>query len=363
MGQVRFTWTRQKRRATYPSRYTSKEKIMSDESMKTLYSGNLGIYYGQFYFDIADEDEDEDEEKEDEEYIDLDLAFKNHENGICGSAQAGKLFFVVGIQDGTISIAVELHQSKPPVDDSFDEIVEVSFQRGNTPVSLCEWGNEGTHKLDLPPGSYRVRYYIDGMDKDYENDEDGDAPIPDQRHLIQIWSCVPEQDKIIKHTSETAAYWHHHGSAKDCVVEQQPISIKSNGGILMKLTMFLGGLFGGNGYFYQPVASPAACLDDQCPCNHTPIQEGEGYLYISEGAVEFRRDARSERALQSKAEKYMQSLGEEGTAFFLDPSGYKALLICEQAARQRGLDLNIARLDAKYAWRTSKAPLRATPKV
>ena len=178
---------------------------MSDESIKTLYSGNLGIYYGQFYFDIADEDEDE---NEDEEYISPDLAFENHENGICGSAQAEKLFFVVGIQDGTISIAVELHESKPSVDNSFEEIVEVSFQRGNTPVSLCAWSNEETHKLDLSSGNYRVRYCIDGMDKDYENDEDGDTPIPDQRYLIQIWSCVPEQDKIVKQSSEMAAYWH-----------------------------------------------------------------------------------------------------------------------------------------------------------
>ena len=131
----------------------------------------------------------------------------------------------------------------------------------------------------------------------------------------------------------------------------------------MKLTKFLSGLFGGVGYFYQPITSPASCSDNQCPCNNTPIQEGEGYLYISEGAVEFRRDARSERALQSKAEKYIQSLEEEGTAVYLDPSMYKALLVCEQAARQRGLDLNIARSDAKYAWSTSKAPLRATPKA
>jgi len=159
------------------------------------------------------------------------------------------------------------------------------------------------------------------------------------------------------------SHWYHHGSAKDCVVEQQPAGMEGNGGILSRLAGFLGGLFGGDGYFYQPITSPASCSDNQCPCDSTPIQEGGGYLYISEAAVEFRRDARSERALQSKAEKYIQSLEAKGAAVYLDPSMYKALLICEEAARRRGLDLNIARSDAEHAWSTSKAPLRATPEA
>ncbi len=179
---------------------------MNEETIKKLYSGNLGIEYGQFYIDVAEPDEDD--------YLNPDEAFEKQENGICGSAQSGKIFFVTGIQNGTIVIDVELHSSAPPFDQSFEEIVEVPFQRGKTPVSLCEWACEETHALDLPSGNYRVRYCIDGMGKDYEDDGDWEAPVPNQRHLIQIWNATEAKDKVVKCTSETAAYWHKEWGSK-----------------------------------------------------------------------------------------------------------------------------------------------------
>lgn len=115
-------------------------------------------------------------------------------------------------------------------------------------------------------------------------------------------------------------------------------------------------------YFYQPITSPAFCSDNQCPCNETPIKKGKGFLYVSKEAVEFRRDARSEKELKAKAAKYIESLGGgDRTAVVLDHMMYKAALICETAAKQRGLNLKVAAADASYAWEKSKAPLRATP--
>lgn len=115
-------------------------------------------------------------------------------------------------------------------------------------------------------------------------------------------------------------------------------------------------------YFYQPITSPAFCSDNQCPCNETSIKKGKGFLYVSKEAVEFRRDARSEKELKAKAAKYIESLGGgDRTAVVLDHMMYKAALICETAAKQRGLNLKVAAADAKYAWKYSQAPLRATP--
>jgi len=37
------------------------------------------------------------------------------------------------------------------------------------------------------------------------------------------------------------------------------------------------------------------------------------------------------------------------------------ILVCEQGARLRNLDLAVAAADAKYMWETSLVPLRATP--
>ena len=38
-----------------------------------------------------------------------------------------------------------------------------------------------------------------------------------------------------------------------------------------------------------------------------------------------------------------------------------AVLLCEQAARSRGLEIAIAAADARHWWETGTAPLRATP--
>jgi len=37
------------------------------------------------------------------------------------------------------------------------------------------------------------------------------------------------------------------------------------------------------------------------------------------------------------------------------------ILVCEEGAKLRGLDLEVAAADAKYWWETGLAPLRATP--
>ncbi|MFO6422202.1 hypothetical protein [Motilimonas sp. KMU-193] len=174
---------------------------MLDQDIKTLYSGNIAIEYGQFYIDIPELDDEDD-------YLDPEVAFKDQQNGICGASQSGKLFFVTGIQNGTASVEIKLYSSEPTIDDAFEEIVEVSFKRNKTPVALCEWGCEEIYPIDLPEGNYGVRYCIIAMGADYGDDDDWEAPVKGQKHLIQIWPSEPTMDKIIKSTSDTASYWH-----------------------------------------------------------------------------------------------------------------------------------------------------------
>jgi len=170
------------------------------ENVKQLYLGKLGIEYGQFYFDSPDDEDD---------YPELEEAFTDQKNGICGAATPGKVFFITGIQNGTISVLIELFSICPPVDDEYDEVVEVAFfNNGSAPIHLCQWGHEWTRKLDLPKGHYRIRYSIQGMDKDYDEDDNWDAPIPGQRHMIQLWPQDQQEDEVVKLTSEMAKYWH-----------------------------------------------------------------------------------------------------------------------------------------------------------
>lgn len=95
---------------------------------------------------------------------------------------------------------------------------------------------------------------------------------------------------------------------------------------------------------YEKVPGPSgdgACSDRACPCPGTRIPRGTGYLYISEGWL-LRKEGRS-RPLAGQ-----EDLGP--------------ILMCEQGARRRNLDLAVAAADARHWWKTGLAPLRGTPR-
>jgi hypothetical protein len=89
------------------------------------------------------------------------------------------------------------------------------------------------------------------------------------------------------------------------------------------------------------------CSDRACPCPETPIPRGTGYLYISEEAVSFMRSTKTFRTGASG-----------GSAIVMGPM---PILVCEQGAKLRGIDLEVAAADARRWWETGKVPLRPTP--
>ncbi|HLV31094.1 MAG TPA: hypothetical protein VKY57_05935 [Chitinispirillaceae bacterium] len=99
------------------------------------------------------------------------------------------------------------------------------------------------------------------------------------------------------------------------------------------------------------------CTDNDCPCTLTPIPQGEGYIYISQEVVEYRKDALSLDALQAKLAKYTKE-GE-----YISISKHSPILICETAAKKRGLDLVEASKDALLFWKDGVVPLRPTPLI
>lgn len=104
------------------------------------------------------------------------------------------------------------------------------------------------------------------------------------------------------------------------------------------------------------------CSDNDCPCGSpgAEIRRGEGYLYISEDVVEARRDALTLDQLEAKLQRLQQATG---AAIFFDQGTIWPILMCEQAARRRGLDLTVAATDARQLFETGRVPLRVTPKV
>ena len=101
--------------------------------------------------------------------------------------------------------------------------------------------------------------------------------------------------------------------------------------------------------------SEGYCTDNECPCAPAQLARGEGYLLITPEIVEFRRSALTRAQLQDVLAPRLKA-GE-----YISSTAYEPMLICEQAARTRGLDMEVAAEDARKWWESGRAPLRATP--
>ena len=102
------------------------------------------------------------------------------------------------------------------------------------------------------------------------------------------------------------------------------------------------------------------CSDNECPCGlpGAAIPRGTGYLYMSREVVDYRRDARTVERVQRKVRRMEQQLD---SMIVLGQGVASPILVCEEGAKLRGLDLEVAAADAKHWWETGLAPLRATP--
>jgi len=174
---------------------------------KELFSGKINIFYGQFYI--------EQHEKDPDDYATLDEAFEGQQNGLCGAAQSGRLFLIVGPQDGVIDLKVELCSTEPEIDHDATDIVQCAFSNEGPDLHIVEWADEAHYPLDLPEGKYCVRYSIKGMDNEHNtdcSDEEYENPIPGQSYKIQLWIGSPVGDLVMKSESEKGRYWHNERS-------------------------------------------------------------------------------------------------------------------------------------------------------
>lgn len=139
---------------------------------------------------------------------DMNDCFRGQRNGLCGAASAGVLFLITGLHTGEVGFAVEVHDEEPPIDDTWEEIVEASY-RPVGEASLMTWaGDGGWWPLGLAETDYRVRYCGWGMDAGHQaSPPEDDEPVVD-RYLLQFWPAPAGPDRVVKATSAQAAYWH-----------------------------------------------------------------------------------------------------------------------------------------------------------
>lgn len=167
---------------------------------KRLFSGTVRVDYGVMYF-LGD----------DTEFTGGDDDFEGQVNGLCGARMRTGLVLRTGLRFGGVKVTVDFWDREPPLEDSWEEVVEASFIV-NYPerTGILDGGGGAWHPIDLRRGRYRVRYCARNMDAGSLKD----TLLPDREEPIDEYSLsfwfVPAgaPDRLIRQTSEAAARWH-----------------------------------------------------------------------------------------------------------------------------------------------------------
>ncbi|WP_171163360.1 hypothetical protein [Streptomyces sp. I05A-00742] len=166
--------------------------------MRRPVQGEVHVHYGQIYV----------ESDPDNFGRDLDEAFAGQCSGLCGAAVPGSLWLTTGLHTGSVEFTVEVHDREPPLDAVWEDVVEASFRPLSDSSALVQWAGEDAWELGLRETDYRVRYCAEGMDEGSRVDTRMDSEPQRDRYLLQFWPAPPAPDRILKQTSEIAAYWH-----------------------------------------------------------------------------------------------------------------------------------------------------------
>ncbi|MET9761912.1 hypothetical protein ABZ016_23110 [Streptomyces sp. NPDC006372] len=173
----------------------------SGSGARTVYHGELHVHYGQFYVESSTDGLGEGDVHPRAGQL----------NGLCGAAVPGHLFLTTGLHTGRVHLTVEVHTTEPPLDEQWEEVVEVSFRPSSTTVIVRPWADAPLCEFGLAEADHRVRYC--GRDLDRAQDEElsvleGGDPI--DHYLLQFWPAPPGADRVVRQTSRTAEYWHRH---------------------------------------------------------------------------------------------------------------------------------------------------------
>ncbi|MDQ0753772.1 hypothetical protein QF034_008003 [Streptomyces africanus] len=168
--------------------------------MRRPVEGEAHVHYGQIYVET------------DPDCFGPGLAeaFAGQSAGLCGAATPGALWLNTGLHTGSVGFTVEVHEQAPPLDPAWEDVVEVSFRPVSADSALVEWGGGDSWQLDLEETDYRVRYCAQGMDQASERDTRTDGEPRLDCYLLQFWPAAPEPDRVLKQTSQVAAYWHRY---------------------------------------------------------------------------------------------------------------------------------------------------------
>ncbi|MEU9791132.1 hypothetical protein AB0E27_10920 [Streptomyces sparsogenes] len=162
--------------------------------------GEVHVHYGQIYVESDPENA----------IPDLSEAFAGQSAGLCGAAVPGVLWLITGLHTGNVGFTVEVHDEDPPLDPVWEDVVEVSFHPVSERTSLVQWAGEAAWDLNLDRTHYRVRYCAQRMDEGRKLDTRVSGEPQADSYLLQFWPAPPRADRVVRQTSQNAAYWHRY---------------------------------------------------------------------------------------------------------------------------------------------------------
>ena len=150
--------------------------------MTRIFEGRLHVHYGQAYVESSASIR-----------VGLEDTFLGQTNGLCGAAAPGMLFLLTGLHTGSVGFTLDVLDAPPPLDQSREEIVEVSFIPSSGTATVSEW--EGTHLCEIPlcQSNYRVRYCARNMERGKEVDSyvEGESPSKWELRFASLGACHP----------------------------------------------------------------------------------------------------------------------------------------------------------------------------
>jgi hypothetical protein len=170
--------------------------------MKVVVSDEVHVDYGQIFVGNRSGQ------------CELFASFAGQEGvGLCGGGTEGMLLLLTGLRIGGVGFIAELHDSRPALDETWEDIVEVPFRPVEEETWLLQWNGSMAWELELEERDYRVRYSATGMDAAWRlNNRDNGEPQTD-RYLLQFWPAPPEPARVLKQTSTQAANSHDFATA------------------------------------------------------------------------------------------------------------------------------------------------------
>lgn len=166
--------------------------------MQRLFEGKVWVHEGQMYFLAAPTLRP-----------DRARCFRGQRNGLCGAAVPGVLFLVTGLHTGSVRLIIDACEAPPAIDDSWDEVVEVSFRvpRRASP-GIMEWGASSWHAVPLAPGVHRARFSARNMQAGEWADTVRSHEEPVDAYHLCFWPARSAPDSLIRQSSSAAARRH-----------------------------------------------------------------------------------------------------------------------------------------------------------